>query len=849
MLRVEWQGARISLCSICNLNFEICILQWIAFLLLVLVFPCSVLARGGGGCLARGTPILTPRGPIFIERLQPGDSVWTIRDDQLHPGIVQARIEVEADEFLELSIAGRTLQVTSEHPFQVAPGTFRLARFLKPGNSLYICQDGQICRTRLTSIKTLRFTTHLARLTPLKAYNLLVTPGGTYLADGVVVHNKGCFLPDTPILKADRTSISINQVRPGDHLLSFTPEGAINEAIVRNVLVHEIDEYIEVTTEHVVLHVTPEHPFYVGDGTFRTLESLKIGDQIFAFDGQGLSAQAILRLERIHAHTLVYNLQTDRPNTFFADGIAVHNKGGGGGGHGGGGGFHSSGGFHGSSSHGTGATSQLPYGTFIGICSLIGAGLGALVGLFIGLRRAFRIPPPRGLKWWFTLLFAPFFAGSVAALIGFVGGAVVALAILLFLEVPVVGIFGLFAIFSLVNSALKKRNKKNEDLDFSYSPADIAPKADKTKKLLDFLARQDSTMAADKLHDAARSTFSKLEECWQARVYAPMKPLLMPDLYAEHCSQLTGMKRNHEINMIADLTVERVDIVNVRYTHKGDQREFTALISARARDYYVDDRDQSFLRGDRTAARFQEFWTFQLQNGAWLLREIEQSRESDKLKEENFVEMFTDRQVEKVYAETANPGGPAGPWLEKSVETKADRTERLLNFLVLTDKLWNRQQMLEWARQVFLDVLLAQEAGDSAAIKADQLFPDVAEDLKKDIEQRRQKGVRLQFRNLCVRKVELILVRNYADNNKDEYTVRISAHAQKIVTQDGRTVSQEEYVTPFEQFWTFGRLDRQWKLKEILPPAEGQQLVAQENIDEESDPATLQWFYTKSRAG
>src|SRR5438093_4704 len=97
-----------------------------------------------------------------------------------------------------------------------------------------------------------------------------------------------------------------------------------------------------------------------------------------------------------------------------------------------------------------------------------------------------------------------------------------------------------------------------------------------------------------------------------------------------------------------------------------------------------------FSPGDSAAARFQEFWTFQLQNGAWLLREVEQSRESDKLKEENFVEMFTDKQVEGVYAETASPGGPAGPWLEKSVETKASRIERLLNFLVQTDKMWNR---------------------------------------------------------------------------------------------------------------------------------------------------------------
>ena len=46
-----------------------------------------------------------------------------------------------------------------------------------------------------------------------------------------------------------------------------------------------------------------------------------------------------------------------------------------------------------------------------------------------------------------------------------------------------------------------------------------------------------------------------------------------------------------------------------------------------------------------------------------------------------------------------------------------------------------------------------------------------------------------------------------------------------------------------------GRLDRQWKLKEILPPSKGEQMIAQENVDEESDQSMLQWFYTKSRAG
>ena len=80
---------------------------------------------------------------------------------------------------------------------------------------------------------------------------------------------------------------------------------------------------------------------------------------------------------------------------------------------------------------------------------------------------------------------------------------------------------------------------------------------------------------------------------------------------------------------------------------------------------------------------------------------------------------------------------------------------------------------------------------------------------------------RVEIRNLCVRKVELILVRNFTDNTKDEFTVRISAHAQKIARRANAADRQDEYVTPFMEFWTFGRLDNQWKFKEFYPPAEG----------------------------
>ena len=106
----------------------------------------------------------------------------------------------------------------------------------------------------------------------------------------------------------------------------------------------------------------------------------------------------------------------------------------------------------------------------------------------------------------------------------------------------------------------------------------------------------------------------------------------------------------------------------------------------------------------------------------------------------------------------------------------------------------------------------------------------------------------IEFRNLCVRKAELILVRNFRDNTQDEFTVRISAHAQRIVRDHDTVISQEDDVTPFEEYWTFGRQAGQWKVKEVLPPAAGEAVVKAENVDEDSSAAQLQWYYKQTRA-
>jgi predicted lipid-binding transport protein (Tim44 family) len=873
----------------------------LAIMFLFFLVPISSWGRGGGGCIIEGTPVWTPNGEVAIERLKRGDSVWSVKEGRLWEARVQGLTRVQPKEYLEIWTADARVEVTSEHPLMVAPGEYRLAGLLKAGETVYLIRNGTPNAAKVQSIR---------RITAKPpAYNLLVSPGGTFVTAGVIVHNKGCFLPDSQILRADGTESMISAVRPGDELLAFNDLGRMVRTKVRDIIRHEVDEYILLKTDQITLQVTAEHPFYVGKGTYKTVEALKEGDTVFAWDGKWLSGQRIVSLQRVHERVQVYNLQNDHPNTFFAGRIAVHNKGGGGG--------CFPAGTKVATPNGPTAIETLTSGDEVLAVTHDGVTLRTTVKtIFISknqvleiktgggilsatdehpvslgggrFRQAGDLRPGDHIVGWKDGRLLAKTVRKVSRIEGeglvfnlqvdeprtFVAEGIVVhnkggggssgsrssssrsssrssgsgssdnfwiVLMVLFIFIPV---------FLIIFMAFwrSRGGKKSENLDFVYGREKIGPKAGKTEKLLAFLSQQDPTVSPVELLKFADSTFRRLQECWEARNYEPMKPLMMTDLFNQHIAQIQGMLRNHEINRIESIKVEHIDLVNVRYTEKPNQREFTALITASARDYYVDDRDSKFIRGDGMPARFQEFWTFQRSGDQWLLREIEQAGESDVLKDENFAEMLTDDTVKGIYGEVGKRKGEAGPWLEKEVEEKATRIDRLLNFLVQTDKLWNRNQMIERARQVFLRVYLAKESCDPNQVPAADLFSEVAEHLRAQIQQWQKDGLKVEYRNLCVRKSELILVRNFADQAKDEYAVRISAHAQRVSRKGERIASEQAYVTPFEEYWTFGRLGNQWKLKEVLPPGRGKKKMAEENVDEESGSGQLQWYYRQPRA-
>ncbi|MEM3399241.1 MAG: TIM44-like domain-containing protein [Candidatus Micrarchaeia archaeon] len=690
----------------------------------------------------------------------------------------------------------------------------------------------------------------------------------------------GCFLPDTLILAANGTLVPIGSLKSGDVLLAFTENEQIVNVSVDEAYGIEVDGYYVIGIEKIEVKVTGEHPFYVGDGKFKVAEEIEIGDYVFVFNGTSLSRQMVVGKRKVNESGVkVYNLRTGWPNTYFANFIAVHNKGGGGGG--GGGGVRSSSSKHyespyredtycgavktfelknGSKINGSECIyvhyhkTQSPQATRLSDCvrtnsdswkqceSLAGFALShelqfrcandeECAGLdYIELKNGMRVKVIKPLVT---------FDCCTCCCVG-----------IFFMA------FGLFFVGGIANSVLYvvsggrlgfRPYRTGENLDYCYSPAQIDAKVARTKKLLDYLAGIDRMWEPELLKKTARETFTKMQRCWEARDYSEMRPLMMPYLYAQHVAQIESMKRNHEINKLEGLEIRRVDIVHLRHYAKKNQQEFTALVEASVRDYYVDDRTGAFLRGDKVPATFQEFLVFQRQEDRWLLREINQTRESDALRAENFVEELTPLQLQNIYGSAAQKPTEKAPWLDDSLAQKGEKVHRMLNFLSTTDKSWDEDFMKESARRIFVEVLSAFEKRDISAL-APYLMPEALEFYNGQIGKMKEENRTIEYRNMCVRKVEIILVKNFADSDKDEFTCRISAHAQKIERKGGVVVHRDPDVVPFEEYLTFQKQKGEWKLREVQPPARAHAMIVAENVDEEVSKEQVQWYYTKDRA-
>ncbi|MCD4761467.1 hypothetical protein K8R32_00730, partial [bacterium] len=131
----------------------------------------------------------------------------------------------------------------------------------------------------------------------------------------------GCFAAGTKILMADGSTKFIEDIERGDKIATFI------DPLTRKLTSGKVMEiWHDTAVEFIVINdkirVTPEHQIFASN-RFIDAGLLRIGDWLLNPDGERVPIRSI---SIDHEVRPIYNLRIEPQNTFFADGIYVHNQ-------------------------------------------------------------------------------------------------------------------------------------------------------------------------------------------------------------------------------------------------------------------------------------------------------------------------------------------------------------------------------------------------------------------------------------------------------------------------------------------------------------------------------------------
>jgi len=176
----------------------------------------------GGSCFIAGTKVLMADGTLKnIEDVKVGDKVKGYKGDNI---VTRLDPTLLADRKLYSFNNNEHYFFTSEHPFMTEEGW----KSIKPektkerdGVELYKQLKGELkvgdkLITQNDPIEITSINSKVINNPQLPLYNFNVSNDNSYIADGYVVHNKGCFIKGTLIKMADGTTKPVEQIDIGD---------------------------------------------------------------------------------------------------------------------------------------------------------------------------------------------------------------------------------------------------------------------------------------------------------------------------------------------------------------------------------------------------------------------------------------------------------------------------------------------------------------------------------------------------------------------------------------------------------------------------------------------------------
>lgn len=157
-------------------------------------------------------------------------------------------------------------------------------------------------------------------------------------------------------------------------------------------------------------------------------------------------------------------------------------------------------------------------------------------------------------------------------------------------------------------------------LMYLYRKARISSKATKVSDILRKIAVREPQWNETNIINFTEKTFKKVQMAWSNQNLDNLKEVLHPDLYEVWERDIQEQINQGKRNVISSISISDVLIINVQNYLEDEKDKFTVLISARCSDKMY--RGEKLLEENSQA--FEELWTFEWENGKWMLLSVDQ---------------------------------------------------------------------------------------------------------------------------------------------------------------------------------------------------------------------------------
>ncbi|MGZ3744993.1 MAG: TIM44-like domain-containing protein [Pseudobdellovibrionaceae bacterium] len=170
-------------------------------------------------------------------------------------------------------------------------------------------------------------------------------------------------------------------------------------------------------------------------------------------------------------------------------------------------------------------------------------------------------------------------------------------------------------------------------------------------------------------------------------------------------------------------------------------------------------------------------------------------------------------------------------WVNWKINRRLNQTSMKLEEMAKREPQWSKENLMKISQTLFVETQTAWGAQDLSALKS-ILHPMLYPSWEQQIQFQKFKNERNVLVGLSINNIRIVGVQNYADDNKDNFTVCIDAKADDQTIREGKVVESDK--SSFREFWTFEWHEGQWKLFEVTQASGWKRFLSAEIIDESS---------------